>query len=91
MEYGTVKAENRADETLILSLEGPCELRLFEYEEIWVTLYPFLLSRGYKLRQRYHPEWIPSWTGDADPLAPFYCEDGIQSVSFTLLVNFSVY
>ncbi|TEB08738.1 hypothetical protein FA13DRAFT_1145981 [Coprinellus micaceus] len=57
MEYGTVKAENRADETLILNLEGPCELRLFEY----------------------HPEWIPSWTSDADPLAAFYCEDGIQS------------
>ncbi|KIM39301.1 hypothetical protein M413DRAFT_196962 [Hebeloma cylindrosporum] len=31
-------------------------------EMFWVSLQPHLLSRGYRLRPRYDPEWIPSWT-----------------------------
>lgn len=27
----------------------------------WVDYQPFLLSRGYKLRPRYQPDWVPSW------------------------------
>jgi hypothetical protein len=88
MEYGTVRAENRAKERFDVSLDKPSDRRLLPYEEIWVTLYPFLLSRGYKLRPRYHPGWIPSWTGDPDNFAAFYSEDGIQSVSFTVCVLF---
>ena len=87
MEYGTVKADNRAEERLLPSLDEPADLRLLPYEEIWVTLYPFLLSRGYKLRPRYHPEWIPSWTGDPDTFAAFHSEDGIPSVSLTIFVK----
>jgi hypothetical protein len=86
MEYGTVKPENRAEEKATFSLDEPADLRLLPYEEIWVTLYPFLLSRGYKLRPRYHPEWVPSWTGDPDTFAAFFSEDGVQSVSLFICV-----
>lgn len=27
----------------------------------WVQVYYFLQEHGYQLRQRYHPEWTPSW------------------------------
>lgn len=30
-------------------------------EEVWVERQPFLLSRGYRLRPRYDPDWVPSW------------------------------
>jgi hypothetical protein len=42
------------------------------WEELWVTHQPYLLKRGYKLPDRYSPNWIPSWkTGKrkGDPLA----------------------
>ncbi|KAF7323793.1 Protein kinase domain-containing protein [Mycena kentingensis (nom. inval.)] len=32
-------------------------------EMFWVHLYPFLLERGYQLRPRYSPDWVPSWSG----------------------------
>ncbi|RDB27847.1 hypothetical protein Hypma_002134 [Hypsizygus marmoreus] len=35
-------------------------------ELLWVSLQPFLLSHGYRLRPRYHPDWIPSWRGVKD-------------------------
>ncbi|KAG6834100.1 hypothetical protein H0H93_011944 [Arthromyces matolae] len=38
-------------------LEG----KRFKDEEIWISYQPFLLSRGYKLRPRYSPDWQPSW------------------------------
>ncbi|KAH0583425.1 hypothetical protein H2248_009054 [Termitomyces sp. 'cryptogamus'] len=30
-------------------------------EHVWLLYYPLLLSRGYKLRSRYAPDWQPSW------------------------------
>ncbi|OSX58938.1 hypothetical protein POSPLADRAFT_1151938 [Postia placenta MAD-698-R-SB12] len=41
----------------------------------WVDRQKFLQSRGYMLRSRYRPEWVPSWQG-LDKL-PIECEDGI--------------
>ncbi|KAJ7450258.1 kinase-like domain-containing protein [Mycena galericulata] len=35
---------------------------LYREERFWVANQPFLLTRGYQLRPRYHPDWIPSWT-----------------------------
>ncbi|KAJ6461322.1 kinase-like domain-containing protein [Mycena sanguinolenta] len=32
-----------------------------EIEKWWVEHQPFLLSRGYALRPRYHPNWTPTW------------------------------
>ncbi|KAJ1299984.1 hypothetical protein OPQ81_003832 [Rhizoctonia solani] len=32
-----------------------------EAEERWVSFQPYLLSKGYQLRARYQPDWVPSW------------------------------
>jgi hypothetical protein len=32
------------------------------FERFWVDQLPFLLTCGYKLRLRYDPAWVPSWT-----------------------------
>ena len=47
---------------------------LFAYEEYWREKQPFLTSRGYTLRPRYHPKWRPSWHGHPD-MNPLDCED----------------
>ncbi|KAK0447870.1 uncharacterized protein EV420DRAFT_1275946 [Desarmillaria tabescens] len=31
------------------------------YEIFWRDTYHFLNERGYQLRPRYHPDWVPSW------------------------------
>ncbi|EPS92684.1 hypothetical protein FOMPIDRAFT_1137462, partial [Fomitopsis schrenkii] len=47
------------------------------WEAPWRDKQRFLQSRGYMLRSRYHPDWVPSWrTSDANP---FYAEDGIAA------------
>ncbi|KJA25639.1 hypothetical protein HYPSUDRAFT_37677 [Hypholoma sublateritium FD-334 SS-4] len=33
------------------------------WEEFWVVHQSLLLERGYKLRNRYNPDWTPSWYG----------------------------
>ncbi|KAJ7112944.1 kinase-like domain-containing protein [Mycena epipterygia] len=33
----------------------------YDEEQFWVDSQPFLLARGYQLRPRYHPDWVPSW------------------------------
>jgi len=46
-------------------------------EYFWVDHQPFLLSRGYKLRPRYDPKWIPTWKQPGKKnLLPGLCEDG---------------
>ncbi|KAL6306695.1 hypothetical protein BKA93DRAFT_912475 [Sparassis latifolia] len=42
-------------------------------EERWRDRQQFLESRGYMLRPRYRPGWIPSWTGTRRN--PVFCED----------------
>lgn len=67
---------------------------LLPFEKTWRDRQPGLLQRGYLLRQRYHPDWKPSWEGTN--VDPDFCEDSVaQLVS---LVNhnqfrrrFSVY
>ncbi|KAJ6460838.1 hypothetical protein C8R47DRAFT_1180548 [Mycena vitilis] len=34
---------------------------LLDGEIFWRDNFHFLLERGYRLRPRYHPDWIPSW------------------------------
>lgn len=51
------------------------------WENFWVELQPVLISRGYKLRPRYDPNWIPSWRKSKK--WPLDCEDSLESlVSF---------
>ncbi|KAL6306698.1 hypothetical protein BKA93DRAFT_728769 [Sparassis latifolia] len=47
--------------------------KLLPDEERWKDRQPFLESRGYMLRPRYRPGWIPSWTGSTKN--PIYFED----------------
>lgn len=42
-------------------------------EKRWVALHPYLQSKGYQLRPRYRPDWIPSWK--ATGANPRDCED----------------
>lgn len=58
-------------------------------EQTWVEMQPFLLKRGYRLRPRYDPDWIPSWlTAQVPPGAtapdPTECEDGLTGVEFLI-------
>ena len=43
--------------------------KLLSYEARWRDKQPFLASRGYSLRPRFHPGWKPSWElqPDSDP------------------------
>ncbi|KAJ7145462.1 kinase-like domain-containing protein [Mycena filopes] len=36
---------------------------LYDDEQFWVRSQPFLLTKGYQLRPRYHPNWAPSAQG----------------------------
>lgn len=42
-------------------------------EKFWRDRYEWLQQRGYVLRPRYKPDWVPSWTGSKK--LPYYCED----------------
>ncbi|KAG6894989.1 hypothetical protein C0993_010348 [Termitomyces sp. T159_Od127] len=37
-------------------------------EKFWADHQPYLLSRGYQLRPRYQPDWVPSWKDCETPL-----------------------
>ncbi|KDQ59039.1 hypothetical protein JAAARDRAFT_154270 [Jaapia argillacea MUCL 33604] len=59
---------------MALQLDNDEGARLLPYEEFWRDHYVWLQSRGYGLRPRYNPEWIPSWRGNKKLW--FICEDG---------------
>ncbi|KDN39486.1 hypothetical protein RSAG8_08781, partial [Rhizoctonia solani AG-8 WAC10335] len=44
---------------------------------------PYLLSKGYRLRPRYQPDWTPSWKGTN--IKPSKCEDSIDSLPIRVL------
>ncbi|GLB42440.1 putative expressed protein [Lyophyllum shimeji] len=47
-------------------------------ELFWAAYQPFLLSRGYKLRPRYDPDWVPTWKKLGKPIERLYdYEDSI--------------
>lgn len=74
MELASVKDENRDKTKEDFGL-------LVYYEERWVQLYYFLRQRGYRLRPRYDPEWVPSWRLNPVKGGSYYNEDSIQGVS----------
>ncbi|QRV72160.1 kinase domain protein [Ceratobasidium sp. AG-Ba] len=71
---------------LALNLHGstsrPPEERS-DAENKWVSLQPYLQSRGYQLRPRYQPDWVPSWkvTG----ARPSESEDSIDALPIRVL------
>jgi hypothetical protein len=61
------------EETPILKTNEFQPETLGPHEVVWRNRYAWLLSAGYRLRERYNPDWKPSWIGTAkDPLD---CED----------------
>ena len=42
----------------------------------WRNSYEWLRDRGYQLRPRYSPGWIPSWKGTTKDYSN--CEDGVE-------------
>ncbi|KAJ6488791.1 hypothetical protein C8R45DRAFT_901672 [Mycena sanguinolenta] len=53
-------------------------------EQFWARSYEFLLARGYQLRPRYHPEWIPSWGPRRHPIGN-ECDDFLTSYNTNAL------
>jgi hypothetical protein len=49
---------------------------LDEGEIYWRNKYQWLHDRGYQLRPRYSPDWIPSWVGTTKNFSK--CEDGVN-------------
>ncbi|KAF5319790.1 hypothetical protein D9611_012860 [Ephemerocybe angulata] len=72
MTFASVKEENKDGE----EKHG----LLMSYEEVWVEFYYFLEQRGYRLRRRYHPSWIPSWILKPVQSGSIFNEDALQSV-----------
>ncbi|CAL1711872.1 unnamed protein product [Somion occarium] len=56
---------------------------LLSYEIFWRDRYYFLEGRGYILRPRFRPDWIPSWLGTNRE--PDFCEDSIRSVKYQVM------
>ncbi|KAF9254051.1 hypothetical protein L218DRAFT_1082502, partial [Marasmius fiardii PR-910] len=40
--------------------------QLSDSEEFWLACEPWLKERGYLLRPRYRPGWVPSWSAEKD-------------------------
>ncbi|KAJ3523004.1 hypothetical protein NMY22_g11642 [Coprinellus aureogranulatus] len=72
MELGLVKDENRQKTRDDLGL-------LLPYEEMWVRYFHFLDQRGYRLRPRYHPDWVPSWRVSPTTKGSYFNEDSIHA------------
>ncbi|OCH90628.1 hypothetical protein OBBRIDRAFT_754583 [Obba rivulosa] len=58
---------------------------LHEDEERWSDRYEFLQSKGYVLRTRLRPGWVPSWRASGSE--PFGYEDAITSPSREHLID----
>ncbi|KAF6752112.1 hypothetical protein DFP72DRAFT_850285 [Ephemerocybe angulata] len=83
MTFASVKEENKDGE----EKHG----LLMSYEEVWVESYYFLEQRGYRLRRRYHPSWIPSWILKPVQSGSIFNEDALQSVRISSCVYTYVY
>lgn len=60
-------------------------MELLTDEVWWRDRQRFLESRGYMLRPRYHPTWVPSWKDSS--LKPEDCEDSLESLVRRLCYN----
>lgn len=66
-------AEDDPEVLYALSIEPNLDVETFRgvligKEPFWAHNQPLLLSRGYRLRPRYQPDWVPSWRGFKGPL-----------------------
>lgn len=49
------------------------------WELFWCRHQPWLQTKGYMLRPRYRPGWIPSWAGTDIGLKAMFLENGATS------------
>ena len=63
----------------------PWDGGLVEYETWWSQHYEWLRGQGFLLRQRYAPDWVPSWQGKE--LDPLWYEDARGSKVGTFNTN----
>ncbi|KAJ1300200.1 hypothetical protein OPQ81_011948 [Rhizoctonia solani] len=49
-----------------------------EAEERWVSFQPYLFFKGYRLRSRYQPDWVPSWKGKSTSALSLDAEDSFD-------------
>ncbi len=54
------------------------DFELDSLEVYWRDHYDWLRQRGYTLRPRYKPDWVPSWRGTKK--SPHSCEDSQRAV-----------
>lgn len=63
-----LESDREARMAVLMSSISDSRATLFPNEEFWRGRQKFLEARGYILRTRYHPDWVPSWrTMDIDP------------------------
>ncbi|KAJ7162164.1 hypothetical protein C8R46DRAFT_904157 [Mycena filopes] len=55
-------------------------------EIFWVEHQPWLEEQGYRLRPRYHPDWVPSWIQDPSKVI-YKCEDGLTLPTGATIVD----
>lgn len=55
------------------------------WEEFWVIHRPLLFERGYTLRNRYDPNWIPSWYDKKAKIVN--CSDSLSAPVSDILVS----
>lgn len=83
----TLKSQDilQHDNVATTNQEADYSKLLLSDEVVWRTLQPWLADRGYMLRPRYRPDWVPSWLpGEGFPLVRF--EDGYWTVVSTVIV-----
>ena len=68
-------SDNAVDDDLNLLNEELSRLaaQLYDYEIAWRNKQQYLETRGYMLRPRYRPGWVPSWYHNGTD--PELCED----------------
>ncbi|KAA1476398.1 kinase-like protein [Dentipellis sp. KUC8613] len=59
--------------------EPDSRARLHRVERQWAKIQPWLQSKGYMLRPRFRPGWVPSWKGEGEVQVQ-QCEDAIRHV-----------
>ncbi|KZW01198.1 hypothetical protein EXIGLDRAFT_666480 [Exidia glandulosa HHB12029] len=56
------------------------------HEMKWVYLQPFLRSRGFEMRARFQPDWVPSWSSKPkSSFFPWEYEDGQWAISHNVM------
>lgn len=75
--FDTFSSHGNSISFLSMNSTSVAHSHLAEFEIWWRDRYNFLEEKGYKLRSRYSPDWVPSWTNTNK--VDINCEDGISS------------